>query len=819
MHVIETNDPVLHYEDGMLLGNGDLTVSVYQRSDQIVWRFGKCDVYDRRLDISDSPEPAHFDEIRRGLVEEGWVSNSYESDANSGKGKKTVKDPKRMNELCQGAPCYAARPYPCPKPVGELYVRIPPDLYGLKVNQRLEVEDGTLVITCTWNDGPTIKFHCFVAPRTNVLVVRWEILDWNRLTNMEGDGGPMFWGLHRWEDPEIARFCTQERLKDGYFYYRDSVRAGKSTPLAAPEMKNHAGRDYIEQGFEPDLEFTDGYRYGLVPFVTDDFQIEVVPTYGVGDKLIQFHQPVDRPKRAGIMAVAVPATSDEGNLEGELERIVDFVGDDLEAAADKWHAQSRAAAAEYWSRSAIKCDDKVMEDSWYGVLHAVRVAFRGDKRAPGLAIPSALGDYGLWHNDYHMNYNYQQPFWGRFAANQVDAGDSFYPGMQFMVETGRILAKKFFNARGTYIHLVGFPFTLENDPYPTGSICRMTYMNGWVAGEYWKRYRYTLDTDWLAEVGYPVIRDCALFYLDTLEKHDDGKWHAFPSTQGESFFTGNPADYLDKPQVIANTRYCLRAAYEGAAALGVDEDLQAEWKDMHDNLAPEAGIDFEGRGFTAKDIERYHRSFPEWICGGGNPFPISSKEAAEGVGSEMPIGTLQPGSGSWQGGATGMPRPLMRALRNKAFDADRDWPNMRRTLKHVMVPGGFHRGINAGQMGRIGAYCEAFGVIAPIQEMMMQSWEGFIRVFPAWPDGVGCKFTTLRAEDAILVTSEINAWHEVISLEIHSEKGARCAVETPWDAGFTVTDAAGQAVATTDEGEGVFAFDTVEGGTYTLTSK
>ncbi len=816
MHVIETTDPVLHYEDGMILGNGDLTVSVYQRSDQIVWRFGKCDVWDRRLDNSDSPEPAHFSEIRRGIAEEGWVSNSYESDADSGRADKPCQDPRRMNELCQGAPVYAGRPYPCPKPVGELYVRIPPDLYGLKVKQRLVVEEGTLVIECTWNEGPVIRFTCFVPPSPNVLVVNWEILDWNPETNMEGLGGPIFFGLHRWEDPKIDAFCTQERITNGYFYYRDSVRTGKATPLAAPEMNNHAGFDFIEQSFAPDLEFPEGFRYGMVPFTTNDFVAEAVPTYGVGDKLMQFFQPNENPQRRGVIAIAVPATSDEGGLEAELDRIIADIDGDLASAAHRWEAASIAAAQEFWSRSSIKCDDKVMEDSWYGVLHAVRVAFRGDKRAPGLALPSALGDYGLWHNDYHMNYNYQQPFWGRFTANQIDAGDSFYPGMQFMVETGRILAKKFFDARGTYIHLVGYPFTLEDDPYPTGSICRMTYMSGWVAGEYWRRYRYTLDDQWLTDVGYPVIRDCALFYLDTLEKWDDGKWHAFPSTQGESFFTGNPKDYLDRPQVIAHTRYCLRAAIEASEILGVDDDLRAEWQEMVDNLADEAGVDFKALGYTDKDIERVRKSFPEFMIGGGH-LPELEKEAGKMPIEGDSVEVLDIGSGGWVGGATSLPRPLMRHLRNRTFIADRDWRNFRRVLKHWQVPGGFHRGINAGQMGRIGAYCEAFGVIAPMQEMMLQSWEGHIALWPAWPNQIGCRFTTLRAEDAFLITSTITDQHEITELTIHSEKGARCRVLNPWESELIVVDADSNRIATSDEGDGVVGFDTVAGETYFLT--
>ena len=66
-HVIEVNERLLCPEDGLLLGNGDLSVSVYQTADRIVWRFGKNDVWDRRHDLSDDPKPAHIDEIARGI--------------------------------------------------------------------------------------------------------------------------------------------------------------------------------------------------------------------------------------------------------------------------------------------------------------------------------------------------------------------------------------------------------------------------------------------------------------------------------------------------------------------------------------------------------------------------------------------------------------------------------------------------------------------------------------------------------------------------------------------------------------------------------
>ena len=96
----------------------------------------------------------------------------------------------------------------------------------------------------------------------------------------------------------------------------------------------------------------------------------------------------------------------------------------------------------------------------------------------------------------------------------------------------------------------------------------------------------------------------------------------------------------------------------------------------------------------------------------------------------------------------------------------------------------------------------------------MQSWAGYIELWPAWPNKVGCRFGTLRAEDAFLVTSTITDHHEITELTIFSEKGARCRVLNPWDGTMVVLDSASKSVATTDEGDGVFGFDTVAGETY-----
>jgi hypothetical protein len=76
-HVLEINERLLCPDDGLILGNGDLSVSVYHTVDRIIWRFGKGDVWDRRLDLSDDPAPITIEELAHGIKDEGWKCGPY----------------------------------------------------------------------------------------------------------------------------------------------------------------------------------------------------------------------------------------------------------------------------------------------------------------------------------------------------------------------------------------------------------------------------------------------------------------------------------------------------------------------------------------------------------------------------------------------------------------------------------------------------------------------------------------------------------------------------------------------------------------------
>ncbi|MCD6360147.1 MAG: hypothetical protein J7M38_04720, partial [Armatimonadetes bacterium] len=83
-----------------------------------------------------------------------------------------------------------------------------------------------------------------------------------------------------------------------------------------------------------------------------------------------------------------------------------------------------------------------------------------------------------------------------------------------------------------------------------------------------------------------------------------------------------------------------------------------------------------------------------------------------------------------------------------------------------------------------------FAVAAALMEMMLQSWGGTIRLFPAIPDHWhDICFEDLRAEGAFIVSARMHD-DEVIYARISSEAGGVCRMLNPWHPGALVVRSA-----------------------------
>ena len=806
-HVIEIDQPVLAAEEGLLLGNGDLSVSVYQTADAIVFRLGKGDVWDRRMEFSDCCRPAHIQEFIDGELKEGWKTNPFDNKGTVA--TKGTRDEKRMKDLCQGASNVTERwPYPCPKPTGELRMHLPMDLPGpMRIVQRLIVEEARLEIECKWRNGVRIVAEAVIPYDENVLSIRWKAFNWNGKVQSGAywnEDLPVWFSMWRWQDPDFGEWAARQMAD-----YCQSVYLGKARnnpkikPLPAPKAFVENGVGCIEQAFYPDNIFKDGFRYRL-SLRLDAARFGPVDAIGLGEKT----------KDAWIHAY--PA---KGNGAGEISLAVTTSRDgSLVAPNAKSHAEYRrltvdAAKADWAQRSFTMPKDGFLERLWYATCHARRCILKGGTVPPGLFFPSTVNDFSLWHGDYHANYNMEAIYWGCFTANQMRQQEAYFDCVDFFRPIGEKIAKDYYGVRGCFIQLEGFPLHGDDDHNGNLPLGRMAYMTGWFPEPYWEWYKMTLDRDFLEKRGYPFIRDCALFYTDFLKKAPnenlppqlkDGKYHIFPSIQGESGFSGDPMDVCDKGQALSHCRHSLWMAIEAAKALGVDADLRAQWQERLDNLFDTyARKDFKGKR-ADYGYHCYMAQQPEF--GGGGRLVWQPPDAWDGK-------PRLPGRDeNWYQGIRVVGR--VRSIRMSEWIPQRDFPYLRTAMENWCHANGLVWAMSIGYYGRSGAWTETLSVMAPFQEMLLQSWDGTIRLFPCWPKTEDVSFSGWRAQGAFLVSGVQKNGN--VSATVTSERGADCRLSVgDWD----VTDAEGRKVSTDRDEFGCFRFKTVPGATYGLKSK
>ena len=100
-----------------------------------------------------------------------------------------------------------------------------------------------------------------------------------------------------------------------------------------------------------------------------------------------------------------------------------------------------------------------------------------------------------------------------------------------------------------------------------------------------------------------------------------------------------------------------------------------------------------------------------------------------------------------------------------------------------------------------------------------QSHAGRLRFFPVWNSTVlgPASFVTLRAYGAFLVSAAIDSAGRLSDVSIQSEMGGTCVFE--WTDGRTPSVlSSGKAVAVAEVEASTFAFATVAGGRYVITS-
>jgi hypothetical protein len=781
-HGLVRTEPTPDFFEGLLLGNGDIGVCVTVRPDAMGIHIGKNDVWDIRVS---EEHAAHIKPFREVL--EIW-NRAGEEAKRRGQPEMTFLESRidffrEYSDLMQSS---YRKPWPRPWPCGVVWLHW--DSRAIRVvRQELDISTGVLTVALEYDDlrGQVrpVDIVCFVARESGHIALSSSAA----LPIQSVSYQPNWDAEAKLPEPEIH---AGSGFFSGYQYF----------PATAPtEAQPNPPRTKDDRDFA---------LYGVL---AGEWSAE-----SAGARRVSLRAAAAQPLRLDI-ALFTPrdAPDNAGHARAEAERLAStpFAG---------LRANSAAAWSRFWSASAVELADRELEAIWYRNQYFLACCLGPGKVAPGLFGNWSSGKIGTaWHGDYHMNYNTQQVWWGVFASNHVEQHEPYTRLVESLMPMAEWNARVQFGLPGAYFPHSAYPVPSNVNPYPAPPWGYEICETPWTVQSLWWQYKYTLDEAYLRRV-YPMLRAAADFLVAFVQKGEDGKYHIVPTVSPENW--GATVDYrLNRDCIIdlALTEFLLDAVLEGSRVLALDDALRERWREVRANLAPyPAGDGPSGRVWldVAGAPQEVVYNVPVTLA------PVFPGEQA-GLGSPpqvLEVARRTARGVRLEGGNDLVWQPMARA---RLGMLDLEW--FKREVRYSMTPlgvandrvrqtgGRYSDATDFDFMMRMGVWTENLSLPAVLNECLLQSYDGVIRLFPNRASLGRARFRDLRAAGAFLVSASWDG--KVVSdVSLKSEKGALARVANPWGAKrVEVRDASATPVSVTER-EGALELPTKPGVSYTL---
>lgn len=444
----------------------------------------------------------------------------------------------------------------------------------------------------------------------------------------------------------------------------------------------------------------------------------------------------------------------------------------------------------FYARSWVEFDDELLMRYYYASFYTLASCSRNDRFPPGLLGLWITSDAPGWASDFHFNYNHQAPWWACYTAGQLELTEPYDRPMMEFVPRARDNARKYEGCRGVYFDVgigpQGFITSAETNVYEDDHYFLGQKSNaGFIAVNMIMRWRKTMDLNYAAKI-YSFLRDVVLFYQDYAD-FEDGVYNIYRDTPSEvEIFTWRlkPAsrealksrECKNNPQPLAFLRMTIPVLLELSERLDLDADLRDNWKDFLEHLAPYPA-------YIAEDGKRYFTS----SANGGFWNRIEKEDVRHSMHIVFPSGMTGPGSD---------PVTYETAQNTFARYADQYWFHFNffslvypaaarlgydpevilRELANQCTERGYR---NMWTFHGGGGIEDLSAVPNTIQEMLLQSYEGTLRLVPNWPRGKAASFAGWIADGAFEVDASYDG-EKVTSLMIRSLAGEPLRLENPW---------------------------------------
>ncbi len=412
----------------------------------------------------------------------------------------------------------------------------------------------------------------------------------------------------------------------------------------------------------------------------------------------------------------------------------------------------------YYQQSFVSIPDSKIEAFYWVQMYKLASATREDgemidNTGPWLTITPWPGTW--W------NLNVQLAYWPLNASNRLSLGKS--------------LENTIYNHVDVLINNVPEPYR-----YNSAGIGRSTDFTGkgqvadpltdpnaeiglltWTCHNLWLLYRYKMDDQLLEEKLYPLLKKSINYYLHFLKKDGNGIYH-LPSTHSPEY---GPAEDCNFDLLLL--RWGCQTLLYTTERLHINDPQTATWKDVLENIT-EYPQDSNGY-MIGKNVPyaKSHRHYSHLLM----IYPLYLVNTEQGKEQrDLILKSLE----YWQsikGHHEGYSQTGAASIAASIGDGDMALSYLENLFTDFLRPNTMYK--------EAGPVIETpLSGAQVIHDMILQSWNGIIRVFPAMPlRWKSFAFKNLRTEGAFLVSAmRENGITQFV--EIESLAGEPCLIRT-----------------------------------------
>lgn len=436
---------------------------------------------------------------------------------------------------------------------------------------------------------------------------------------------------------------------------------------------------------------------------------------------------------------------------------------------------------DFWSASDVSLPDPRHQQYYYLMQYYYGAASRkGYPPMPLQGLWTAdAGGLPPWKGDFHNDMNVQMCYWAYYASGRYTSGESMIDFFLDLAPVHRQFAKDFYGVEGLMV-----PGTMGLNGQALTGWAQYTLsptMSVWLLQNFHWHWLYTMDEKFLKEKCYPYCKEMAMA-MEAILVEDDNGYLKMPLSASPEIHNASleawmtPNSNSDQSILI----WMAEAMMEMAEAQGLKKEVK-HWTNFRSKLEELSVNDKKVLMLSpTESLEESHRH-PAHLMS-IHPFAIIDIEGTQ-ADTEVVLSSLDNFRELGTQGWVGFTLSWASCLESRALRADEALRYLDLYLDEYISRNGFN--INWNQTNDV-VYRDFtldanLGASQAIHEMLLQSWGGKVRIFPAvpskWQD---VSYRDLRAEGGYIISAERKSG-QTVSLRIKATVDSKLILKDPFE--------------------------------------